>query len=61
MLGQETQTAWCPDWYAVVQAAKYLGCKPWELMDMPVWWLDRALIAMTAENQAREILDRHQR
>jgi len=50
--------AWCPDWYAVMQAAKYLGVAPWELMEQSIWWQDKALIAMAAEHQARKILER---
>jgi hypothetical protein len=45
----------CPDWYAVVQAAKYLQVAPWQLIEQSVWWQDKALIAMTAEHQAEEL------
>jgi hypothetical protein len=45
----------CPDWYAFIQAAKYLGVAPWKLLKQGVWWQDKALIAMSAEAQAREI------
>jgi hypothetical protein len=38
------------------QAAKYIGCKPWELIEQSVYWQDKAIIAMTAEAQAQEIL-----
>lgn len=47
----------CPEWYALIQAAKYLGVPPWELMEQSVWWQDKALIAMTAENEAQKILN----
>jgi len=46
----------CPDDYALVQAAKYLGVAPWELMEQSIWWMDRALMFMTAEYEAQEIL-----
>jgi hypothetical protein len=49
----------CPDDYAVVQAAKYLGVAPWELMEQSVWWMKRALMFMTAEVEAQEIIDAH--
>lgn len=45
----------CPAWYPVMQAAKYLGVAPWELMEQSIWWRDKALIAMSAENEAQEI------
>jgi len=57
VLGEETETAYCPDWYAVMQAAKYLNVAPWELVDQSVYWRDKALIAMSAEAQAQKILD----
>lgn len=46
----------CPDWYAVMQAAKYLNCTPWELMSQSVYWIDRAFDAMDGERQAQETL-----
>jgi len=52
-----TDTWKCPDWYPVVQAAKYLGVAPWELMQQSIYWRDKALIAMTAEYQAQEIIN----
>ncbi len=57
MLQEETDTAWCPDWFATFQAAKYLGVAPWELMEHSIYWRDKALIAMTAEAQAQKTLD----
>jgi hypothetical protein len=41
-----------PDWYALLRAAKYLGVTPWELAEKPICWLQWALTAETAENQA---------
>jgi hypothetical protein len=38
-----------------MQAAKYLNCQPWELMEQSVYWQDKAHIAMTAEQQAWDI------
>jgi len=58
VLGEETETAYCPDWYPIIQAAKYLNVSPWELLDRSVWWRDKALIAMAAESQAQEIRDK---
>ncbi len=48
---------YCPDWYAIIQAAKYLGVPPWELIEHSRWWTDRAFDGITAENEAREILE----
>lgn len=61
VLGQETETAWCPDWYVTIQAAKYLGCEPWKLMEQSIYWQDKALKSMTAEHEARSILEQHQK
>jgi len=53
----EGQMGHCPDWYALIQAAKYLGVAPWMLLEQPIFWQDKALIAATAEAQARKILE----
>ena len=49
----------CPEWYAQMQIAKYLGIPVPEIANVPVWWVDKAIIAMTAEHEAQEILDAH--
>ncbi len=56
VLGEETEQARCPDWYTLIAAARYLGVAPWDLLEQPIWWRDKALIAATAEAQAQEIL-----
>jgi hypothetical protein len=43
-----------PDWYVIIKAAKYLGVPPWELMKQSIFWREKALIAMAAENDARK-------
>jgi len=48
----------CPDWYAVIQAVNYLGCKPWELMEAPIYWQDKAIICISAENEAQKIISK---
>lgn len=50
----------CPDWYPLLQAARYLGVAPWELAERPSVWRDWALMAMEAENYAAEERARHQ-
>jgi len=34
-----------PDWYPLLRAAKYLNVPPWELLDQPLFWREKALIA----------------
>ena len=48
---------YCPDWYAVIQAAKYLGVPPWELMNQSLWWQDRAFMSMSAEGEAQDFIE----
>lgn len=48
----------CPDYYPAFQAAKYLNVAIWDLMDHCIWYQDKALVAMTAENQAQKILSK---
>ena len=47
-----------PDWYLLIQAAKYLNVAPWELLERSIYWEERALDAMTAEVEAQEFLER---
>lgn len=44
----------CADWYAHIQAAKYLGVAPWELLQAGVWWEDRALDCLKVEKEAQD-------
>jgi hypothetical protein len=44
-----------PDWYPVFQAAKYLNMSVPDLIKESIWYLDKALIAISAENGAQEI------
>lgn len=46
----------CPNWYGHIQAAKYLGVAPWDLLKQSVFWRDKAMLCMTAEHEAQEIL-----
>ncbi len=41
-----------PAWYSLIVAARYLGVPPWELARKPVWWMNVALAAQSAENSA---------
>lgn len=49
----------CPDWYGLIQAAKYLNVAPWQLLEQSVYWRDKAIIAMSAEHDAQDILNQH--
>lgn len=39
-----------PIWYSLLAAARYLRVPPWELAKKPVWWMNIALAAQSAEN-----------
>lgn len=43
-----------PEWYGVVRAAKYLGVAPWDLMERSHVWVDWALTAEKAEDEAEK-------
>jgi hypothetical protein len=45
-----------PDWYVTVQAAKWLGVAPWDLMKQPLYWTHWGLAGRSAENKAEKIL-----
>jgi hypothetical protein len=49
----------CPDDYVIVQAAKYYGVPPWELMKQSMFWRVRALMFMEAEESARKQKEEH--
>jgi hypothetical protein len=40
-----------PDYYPLIQAARYLGVPPWDLLKQSAKWKDWALICMTAERE----------
>jgi len=58
ILGEETSQAWCPDWYPLMRAARYLHVPPWDLLDKPFYWQAWALAAEQAENEAQAELAR---
>ena len=51
----------CTDWYAHIQAAKYLGVDPERLMQMPLYWKSKALKSMDAEARAQKIREAHEK
>jgi hypothetical protein len=40
-----------PDWFVVIQTAKYLGVDPWDLVERP-HWINYGQAAMAAEHRA---------
>ena len=42
-----------PDYYALVQSARYLGVAPWELAEQPSYWVQIAQVCEGAEIDAR--------
>ena len=44
-----------PDWWRIVAAARYLGVAPWDLAQRPVFWVDVAHEAMSAEAHAADM------
>jgi hypothetical protein len=51
---------YCPPWYTIIRAAKYMGVAPWELIDQPKCWAEWALAAESAEVEARNRAERRQ-
>jgi len=54
-----------PVWYAYLQAAERLTTQPWKLITKRQrrkiarsWWMRWALIAASAESEAREVLSK---
>lgn len=44
---------YCPDWYYLITAARYLKVPAWELQRQPIIWQTWAHAAMTAEDKAQ--------
>lgn len=42
-----------PEWYMLMQQAKYLGVAPWDLMEQPVVWRTWVNQAVRAETEAK--------
>lgn len=50
-----------PDWYILLRAARYLQVAPWELAAQPSAWMEWALAAESAEDEAHAILAKQAR
>ncbi len=42
-----------PDYYPLVQAARYLGVAPWDLAEQPSYWVQIAQVCEGGELDAR--------
>jgi hypothetical protein len=47
-----------PAWYTTIQAARYLGVAPWELLEQPLFWQETALASQRAESSAAKQRDK---
>ena len=45
-----------PDWYPLIRAAKYLGVAPWDLLQQPLFWQQKALLAEKVESAVQDQL-----
>jgi hypothetical protein len=45
-----------PDDYALFKAAEYMRIPTPSIVDVPIWWIDKALDYMSAESEAQEII-----
>lgn len=43
---------WQPPHYQLFVASQIVGKAPWELVDVPLWWIERTL-ALNAVHQTR--------
>lgn len=50
-----------PAWYGVVQAAKWLGISPMDVLNMPLLWFGRVQAAMEVEAEVRKEAERRAR
>ena len=41
-----------------MRAARYLNIPPWELLDQPLYWREKALIAERVETEVQNELER---
>jgi hypothetical protein len=48
-----------PDWYAIIQEAKYLRVAPWDLVEQPLFWRQAARESANAEGYAQEERAKH--
>lgn len=47
-----------PWWYRTIQAARYLGVAPWDLIEQMAFWEHAAVESMNAEARARKTLSK---
>jgi len=44
--------------YALIRAAKYLGVAPWELLERPLFWQQKALLYERVDDHVQHELQR---
>ena len=42
------------DWYVIIRAARYLGVAPWDLLNQPIYWQQKALEAERIDAEVQE-------
>ena len=57
--GASSDTYPCPDWYGAAHEAKWLNIPVPDIVDVPLWWREKARVAMEAEAEARKVLESH--
>ncbi len=50
-----------PEWYSLIRAARYLHVPPWELAQQHAAWMNMALLAQAAEDEAEAELSKSKR
>jgi hypothetical protein len=50
-----------PMWYRVIRASRYLGTAPWDLAKAPLFWLQAAEQAQTAEASAEQMREQRKK
>lgn len=58
-LATDGKVGYCPDFYPDFVAADRCHCPPWELAKQSIYWRDKALVVVSAENYAREEKRKH--
>lgn len=42
------------DWYVLIRAARYLKVAPWDLLDQPVYWRQKAIESESIDAEVEE-------
>jgi len=55
-LATEGKLGECPPDYHLFKAAEYMRIPTPQIVDVPIWWIDKALDYLSAEGEAQEII-----